>query len=132
MFLHLKIIFFFGRKAYGVLVGPRIEPTPSALEAWSLDNCTTREVPSQAFLSIKFSDVWYRLPRWLSGKERTCQCRRFGFNPWVRKIPWRRKWQPTPIFLPGKSHGQRSLPGGCQSMGLQKTHHDSATEQQQQ
>ena len=34
-----------------------------------------------------------------------------GFNPWVRKIPWRRKWPPTPVFLPGKSHGQRSLVG---------------------
>ena len=35
--------------------------------------------------------------------------RRRGFDPWVSKIPWRRKWQPTPVFLPGKSHGQRSL-----------------------
>ena len=46
------------------------------------------------------------------GKEPTCQCRRSkrrGFDPWVGKIPWRRKWQPTPVFLPGKSHGQRSL-----------------------
>ena len=34
-----------------------------------------------------------------------------GFDPWVRKIPWRRKWQPTPVFLPGKSHGWRSLVG---------------------
>ena len=38
-------------------------------------------------------------------------------DPWVRKIPWRRKWQPTPVFLPGESHGQRSLAGyspeGC-------------------
>ena len=34
-----------------------------------------------------------------------------GFDPWVRKIPWRRKWQPTPVFLPGDSHGQRSLVG---------------------
>ena len=43
---------------------------------------------------------------------RTClQCRRPGFDPWVRKIPWRRKWQPTPVFLPGESHGQRSLAG---------------------
>ena len=33
------------------------------------------------------------------------------FNPWVEKIPWRKKWQPTPVFLPGKSHGQRSLAG---------------------
>ena len=39
------------------------------------------------------------------------QCRRPGFNPWVRKLPWTRKWQPNPVFLPGKSHGQRSLAG---------------------
>ena len=37
--------------------------------------------------------------------------RRCGFDPWVRKIPWRRKWQPTPVFWPGKFHGQRSLVG---------------------
>ena len=34
-----------------------------------------------------------------------------GFDPWVRKVPWRRKWLPTPVILPGKSHGQRSLEG---------------------
>ena len=52
-----------------------------------------------------------RLPRWRSGKESACQCRRPRFDPWVRKIPWSRKWQPTPVFLPGKFHGQRSLVG---------------------
>ena len=52
-----------------------------------------------------------RLPKWCSGKESACQCRRLKFNPWVRKIPWRRKWQPTPVFLPGESHEQRSLAG---------------------
>ena len=36
-------------------------------------------------------------------------CRRHGFNPWVRKVPWRRIWQPIPVLLPGKSHRQRSL-----------------------
>ena len=36
---------------------------------------------------------------------------RLGFNPWVRKIPWRRAWQPIPVFLPGESHGRRSLVG---------------------
>ena len=36
---------------------------------------------------------------------------RCGFDPWVGKIPWRRAWQPTPVFLPGESHGQRSLAG---------------------
>ena len=51
------------------------------------------------------------LPRWLSGKESTCQCRRHGFSPWVGKIPWRRNWQPTPVFLPVKSYGHRNLVG---------------------
>ena len=49
--------------------------------------------------------------RWCSGKESACQCRRRGFDPWVGKILRRRKWQPIPIYLPGKSHGQRSLAG---------------------
>ena len=46
------------------------------------------------------------IPRWLGGKESACQCRRprrRQFDPWVRKILWRRKWQPTAVFLPGKS-----------------------------
>ena len=54
------------------------------------------------------------LPGQCSGEEPACQCRRqkrYGFNPWVRKIPWRRAWQPTPIFLPGGSHQERSLAG---------------------
>ena len=50
-------------------------------------------------------------PGGISGKEPACQLRRCRFNPWVGKIPWRRKWQPTPVFLPGESHGQRSLVG---------------------
>ena len=59
-----------------------------------------------------------------SGKESTCQCRRHkrhGFDPWIEKIPWRRVWQPTPVFLPVKSHGHRSL-------GSQRVWHDWATE----
>ena len=48
-----------------------------------------------------------------SGKESACQFRRDEFDPWVRKVPWSRKWQPTPVFLPGKSHGQRSQAGYC-------------------
>ena len=43
--------------------------------------------------------------RWFSGNEFTSQCRRHGFYPWIQKIPWRRKWQPTPVFLPGKNTG---------------------------
>ena len=49
----------------------------------------------------------------VSGKEYTCQCRRRGFDHCVRKIPWSGKWQPTLVFLPGESHGQRSLVGYC-------------------
>ena len=53
----------------------------------------------------------YSLPWWLSCKESTCQCRRWGFHLWVRKIPWRKKWQSTPVFFSGTSHGQKSLAG---------------------
>ena len=79
---------------------------------------------------IIFASNNYDLHMWLSGKESTCQCRKLRFNPWVRKTPWRRKWQPTLIFLPGKSHEYRSLVGyspcGCKRAGQ-----DSATKQQQ-
>ena len=69
------------------------------------------------------------LPCWLSGKEPTCQLRRHRVDPWVGKIPWRRKLQPTPVFLPGKSNGQRRLvghsPWGC------RVTRDWVTKQQQ-
>ena len=55
------------------------------------------------------SGRWGCFPGGTSGKESTCQCKRRGFSPWVRKIPWRRAWQPTPAFLPGESHGQKAL-----------------------
>ena len=49
-----------------------------------------------------------------------------GLDPWVRKIPWKRKWQPTPVFLPGESLGQRSLVGSVQ--GSQRVVHNLVTE----
>ena len=49
-----------------------------------------------------------------------------GFDPWVGKIPWRRAWQPTPVFLPGESPWTEE-PGGLQAMGSQKVRHDRAT-----
>ena len=61
-----------------------------------------------------YPQPWYHIdtvylvvgvPWWLSVKESVCQCKKHGFDPWSGKIPWRRKWQPTPVFLPGKSHG---------------------------
>ena len=57
-----------------------------------------------------------------------CQCKRRkrrGFNPWIGKIPWRREWHPTPVFLPGKFHGQRSLVG-YSPWGHKRVRHDWA------
>ena len=67
------------------------------------------------------------LSRWHSGKESAFQCRRhrrWGFEPWVRKVPGRNKWQPTPVFLPGKFHGQRRLAG--YNSGRSRVRHDWA------
>ena len=57
------------------------------------------------------NNLRYGLPWWLRWLSVCLQCGRPGFDPWVGKIPWRRKWQSTPGLLPGKSHGQRSLVG---------------------
>ena len=72
----------------------------------------------------------YCLRKWLSGKESACQCRghrRDRFSPWLGKIPWRREWQPTPLFLPGKSHGRKSLMGyslwGCKELDMTEHTH---------
>ena len=66
-------------------------------------------------LEYEWSALWFGVfPSSTSGKEPACQCsrcKRQGFDPWVWKIPRRRKWQPTPGSLPGESHGQRSLVG---------------------
>ena len=51
------------------------------------------------------------IPQLTQWKRICLQCRRLRFNPWVRKIPWRRKQQPTPVFLPGEFYGQQSLGG---------------------
>ena len=70
---------------------------------------------------------------WLSGKRSICQWRRYGFDPWVGKIPWRRKWQLTRLFALGKFHGQESLAGYSSRVGKRVWHDlDLATKQQQQ
>ena len=99
--------------------------TSLAVQRWRLHAPTaegTRLIPGQGTEAWRACAVqekkelkWGQpVYRWLSGKESVCQWRRqriHRFNSWVRKIPWRRKWQPTPVFLLGKSHGQRSLAG---------------------
>ena len=68
-----------------------------------------------AVYGVAQSRTWLkRLSSSSRGKKPTCQCRRHrrcGFDPWIKKIPWRRVWKPTPVFLPGESHEQRSLVG---------------------
>ena len=65
----------------------------------------------KTILALSFITVYINIKAacGASGKEPTSKCKRCGFNPWVRKIPWRREWQPTPAFLPGEFHGERSL-----------------------
>ena len=70
------------------------------------------------------------LPRWCSGKESACHCRRHKrhvFSPSVGKIPWSWEWWPTPVFLSGKFHGQRSLvgysPWGCKELDMTEQFH---------
>ena len=89
------------------------------------------------FMKIKFyltkiESICFGLPWWLSSKRIRLQCRRHKrreFDPWVGKIPWRRKWQPTPVFLPEKFHGQRSLvghsPWGLKESGMAEHTHRS-------
>ena len=68
-----------------------------------------------------------RLPWWLRWLSICLQCGRPGFDPWVGKIPWRRKWQPTPVFLPGESQKRRSLAGyspwGCKESDMTERLH---------
>ena len=85
-------------------------------------------IPSEwDFVGLYFS-AWEVVKTWLSGKESASHCRRHGFNPWVRKIPWRRKWQPTPGFMPGETHEQRNLMGyslcNCQESNMTEHKHE--------
>ena len=104
----------FSDKAAGFSVGEishdhRIRETPSSMIPWDVMWCLSKH--------FKLSGP--------GGKGPTHQCRRHkrhGFHPWVGKIPWRRKWQPTAVFLPEGSHGQRSLAGyspwGCKESDM--------------
>ena len=82
--------------------------------------------------SLKFyeSMISHGLPRGHSGREFACQCRRCRFDPWVEKIPGRRKRQPTSIFLPVKPHGQRNLMG-YSPWSHKRVGYDLTTKQQQ-
>ena len=74
-------------------------------------NPTLRRADVTVFNVHSFCESLVGLPGWHSGKQATCQSRRCGFDPWVGKIPWSRKWQSTLGFLPAECYGQRSLEG---------------------
>ena len=83
-----------------------------------LSDWTELNVSLGVYILIFLIDIWViyssGLPSGASGIESTCRFRRrkrLGCDPWVGKIPWRKAWQPTPVFLPGESHGQRNLVG---------------------
>ena len=99
-------------KIYKQLIQLHIEKANNPIK--SLNHSTTRKVPMSLNIFVVYIFFTKELSRWCSDKESTCQCRRrrsHRFNPWMGKIPWRRAWQLTPAFLPGESHGQRSLVG---------------------
>ena len=116
----------------GDLLDPGIEHRSSTLQATSfLGGSDSKEIAFNVGDLCSIHIYIYRLPRWLNSKECTCkagdgvQCRRRGFHPLVGKIPWRRKWQPTPVFLPEISQGQRSLASyvGSKELDATKPHH---------
>ena len=89
---------------------------PSGLQSTGSQRVRLSEVTEHACTLMLMG-----FPRWLSGKESACQCgrhRKCEFDPWVGKIPWRRTWQPTPVFLPGESHGSLV---GYRSWGYKKS-----------
>ena len=90
---------------------------------WTLYNIVTNQCQLNKKSKINSIIQSWGLPRWLRSKEPACQSRRCGFNPWVGKIPWRRAWQPTPVFLPAESPWTEK-PGGLQPMGFQSVKHN--------
>ena len=87
---------------------------------WQVDSLPLSH-PESPYLVLEGFKKSGELPRWLNGKESIRQCGRHRFYPWFRKIHWRTKRQPTPVILPGKSHGKRNLAGyspwGCERVG---------------
>ena len=113
----------------GEACGPNFLPQSAFPGLWPFHTAWGIRITNLICRIIDFwgtCDLPTRLP-WCFRRQSIClQCGRPGFDPWVRKIPWRRKWQSIPAFLPGGSHGWRVL-AGLQSRGLQRVRHDWAT-----
>ena len=95
-----------------------------SITSWQIEREKVEAVTDFIFLGSKITRGF---SGGSDGKSVYLQCGRPGFNSWVRKIPWRRKWQPTPVLLPGKFHGWRSLVGysqwGCKESDTTEQFH---------
>ena len=102
----------------------RISPEPMGRTSGHVRWCTSSAQPSAWRVMGDLEMLEWMIERWLWQNQEwfpdalvvknvpaSAGDMRCGFDPWVRKIPWKRAWQPTPVFLPGKPHGQRSLAG---------------------
>ena len=120
---------------YSCLENPHEQRSLVGYSPWDCKELdTTEQLSTTQYIQIYVHTDTYmyicthihRLPRWCSGKESAYQYRRHKrcrFDIWVRKIPWSRKWEPTPIILPEKFRGQRSLVG-YSPWGSQRVGHD--------
>ena len=90
-----------------------IQPSYFLVYIGRKQNHYLKEISAYLFTAVRKAQTWKGFPDGASDREPACQCRRWRlrFDPWVRNISWRRAWQPTPLFLPGESHIQRSLAG---------------------
>ena len=102
--------------------GSVCQRSASCLESWALPAGYEGSIGNSNYTGYLNRDIW-----WLRRQRICLQSGRPGFDPWFGKIPWRRKRQPTPVFLPAESHGQRSLVGYRGAMGSQRVRHDWAT-----
>ena len=101
------------RRRDGSLFSRGWVPSGNPWLSWSTQEATELQPSVNACNPGIQTHIWasWLFPGGSDGKSFCLQCGRPGFDPWVGKIPWRRQWHPTPVLLPGKSHGRRSLMG---------------------
>ena len=108
--LYIKIMIHNKQQILKVFKFPQLLHDKHVQTQWFFHTTIWQSIP-RGFRIFISSDPNRDFPGNTDGKESACQCRRYRCDPWVRQIPWRRKWQSTPSFLPGKSHRQRNLVG---------------------
>ena len=109
-----------------LLLLPSIPPS-----IWVFSNESTLCMRWPTYWSFSFNIIPSKEIPGLISFRMAVQCRRPRFDPWIEKLPWRRAWKTTSVFLPGESHGQRSLPG-YSPQGCKESDATEAIKQQQQ